>query len=347
MEILQGLVLLLVILFLFTLFSYRAPYGMKAMGALANAAIASFLIEAFHRYIGGNMFHNNFLHSVGEASGSMSGVAAATLVALSIRVSPVYAVLIGMSCNGFGILPGFVAGYISAFVVKFLEKKLPAGLEFLAILIIAAPFSRELAHLMDPIVNITLGKIGSIISSATNDNPVIMGVILGGLITVISTSPLSSMALTAMLGLTGLPMAIGGLAVAASAPMNFIFFKRLKICSTKDTIAVAIEPLTQADVVAANPIPIYTTNFVGGAIAGIITALFHLVNNAPGTASPVPGLLVLFGFNDVIKVIIAALLCGITTAIIGYIGVIVFREYPIRSASEIRGTPPEAEKSRF
>ena len=60
------------------------------------------------------------------------------------------------------------------------------------------------------------------------------------------------MALTAMLGLTGLPMAIGSLAVAASAPMNFIFFKRLKICSKKDTIAVTIEPLTQADVVSAN-----------------------------------------------------------------------------------------------
>ena len=158
--------------------------------------------------------------------------------------------------------------------------------------------------LMDPLVNATLGKIGSMISVATTESPIIMGIMLGGLITVISTSPLSSMALTAMLGLTGLPMAIGSLAVAASAPMNFIFFKRLKICSKKDTIAVAIEPLTQADVVSANPIPIYMTNFVGGALAGIITSLFQLVNNAPGTASPIPGLLVLFGFNDVVKVTI-------------------------------------------
>ena len=109
--------------------------------------------------------------------------------------------------------------------------------------------------------------------------------------------------------------------------MNFIFFKRLKICSKKDTIAVAIEPLTQADVVSANPIPIYATNFVGGALAGIITSLFQLVNNAPGTASPIPGLLVLFGFNDVVKVTIAAILCGIVTTIVGYIGSIVFRKY--------------------
>ncbi|WP_249685798.1 PTS sugar transporter subunit IIC, partial [Bacillus velezensis] len=78
-----------------------------------------------------------------------------------------------------------------------------------------------------------------------------------------------------------------------------------------DTIAVAFVPLTQADVSSANPIPIYATNFVGGALAGIITSLFQLVNNAPGTASPIPGLLVLFGFNDVVKVTIAAVLCGI------------------------------------
>ena len=82
------------------------------------------------------------------------------------------------------------------------------------------------------------------------------------------------------------------------------------------------------------------TNFVGGALAGIITSLFQLVNNAPGTASPIPGLLVLFGFNDVVKVTIAAILCGIVTTIVGYIGS-VFRKYPIRSADEIRGVTSE------
>ncbi|WP_416906721.1 PTS sugar transporter subunit IIC, partial [Paraclostridium sordellii] len=39
-------------------------------------------------------------------------------------------------------------------------------------------------------------------------SPIIMGIIIGGFFTLISTSPLSSMALTAMLGLTGVPMAI-------------------------------------------------------------------------------------------------------------------------------------------
>ena len=39
-QILIGTALLLVVLALFTLFSYKAPQGMKAMGALANAACA-------------------------------------------------------------------------------------------------------------------------------------------------------------------------------------------------------------------------------------------------------------------------------------------------------------------
>lgn len=72
--------------------------------------------------------------------------------------------------------------------MKFLEKKLPAGVEFLAILFIAAPISRGMAMLMDPLVNATLGKIGSMISVATTESPIIMGIMLGGLITVISTS---------------------------------------------------------------------------------------------------------------------------------------------------------------
>ena len=67
------------------------------------------------------------------------------LVPLALGVSPVYAVLTGLAVSGFGILPGFIAGYLISFVVKFLEKKVPAGLDFIAIIIIAAPLSRLIA----------------------------------------------------------------------------------------------------------------------------------------------------------------------------------------------------------
>ncbi|WP_449579171.1 PTS sugar transporter subunit IIC, partial [Pseudomonas aeruginosa] len=75
--------------------------------------------------------------------------------------------------------------------------------------------------------------------------------VLGGIITVVGTAPLSSMALTALLGLTGAPMAIGAMAAFSSAFMNSALFHRLKLGDRKSTISVGIEPLSQADIVSA------------------------------------------------------------------------------------------------
>ena len=336
MNIIFGTILLLIVLGLFTLFSYKAPNGMKAMGALANAACASFLVEAFHDAFFGGVLNIGFLQSVGAANGSLGGVAAAILVPLALGVSPVYAVLVGLACSGFGILPGFIAGYLISYVVKFLEKKVPAGLDLIAIIIIAAPLSRLIASGMTPIVNSTLLKIGDVLLSSANSSPIIMGIILGGILTVVATAPLSSMALTAMLGLTGVPMAIGALAVFGSSFMNYVFFGKMKFGSKKDTIAVAIEPLTQADIISANPIPVYVTNFIGGALSGIIVSLMGLVNMTPGTATPIAGFAVMFAYNPAIKVLIAAAGCILVSVISGYIGYFIFKNKKILTADEIR-----------
>lgn len=60
MQVLIGTVLLLLVLGLFTLFSYKAPYGMKAMSALAGAACASFLVEVFHSAFFGSILNIQF-----------------------------------------------------------------------------------------------------------------------------------------------------------------------------------------------------------------------------------------------------------------------------------------------
>lgn len=337
MQIIQGIALLLLVLSLFSLFSIKAPNGMKAMGALANAAVASFLVEAFQRYVGGDMLQLDFLREVGITAGNMGGVAAAALVPLAMGVSPVYGLMIGVACGGQGLLPGFIAGYLISFLVKMFERKMPAGLDLIACIVVAAPLARLLAKLVSPIVDATLLNIGSIISATATNNPVIMGIILGGVITVVATAPLSSMALTAMLGLTGLPMAIGALSVMGSSFMNFVFFHRMKFGDLRTTISVAVEPLTQADLISANPIPIYVTNFFGGAAAGVVVALFELVNNATGTATPIAGLIVMYGFNDPVTVTITAVLCALVGAGSGLLGSFLFRNYPIRTVAEVRG----------
>ncbi|EPZ55478.1 phosphotransferase system, EIIC family protein [[Clostridium] sordellii ATCC 9714] len=284
MEVLKGTLLLLMVLTAFSVFSYKAPHGMKAMGALASAACATFLVEAIQFSLLGETIGIPFLSQLGSISGGLGGLAAATLVMLSLGVSPVYSMLLGITCSGLGILPGFIAGYLMSFVVKFIEEKVPPGLDLLVVIILMAPLTRFIGVNLEPVVNSTLLAIGDIIAGSTNSSPIIMGIIIGGFFTLISTSPLSSMALTAMLGLTGVPMAIAALPISATSFANFILFKKLKFGDTRDTISVVIEPLTQADIISANPIPIYVTNFISGALGGIVVSAMGLVNNAPGTA---------------------------------------------------------------
>ena len=337
MEILKGTVLLLIVLAGFSLFSLKAPKGMKAMGALAGAATASFLVEAFQYYVGGDLLGFAFLKDVGAAAGSMGGVAAAALVPIALGVNPTYAILVGVSVAGYGILPGFLAGYVLSFIVPQIEKRVPQGLDLIVTICFAAPLSRAIAMYSSPLVNSTLLNIGGILESASHASPVLMGIILGGIITVVATAPLSSMALTAMLGLTGTPMAIGALSVMGSSFMNGVFFHRMGFGDKKTTIAVAIEPLTQADIISANPIPVYVTNFIGGALAGTIVALYGLVNQATGTATPIAGLMVMYGFNNPLVVTKVALMCAAAGIFAGWLGSIIFKNYKIKTIYDIRG----------
>lgn len=348
MNLLIGVIFLGIVLCLFTLFTSKAPNGGKAMGALANAAIASFLVEAFHKYVGGDLIGIPFLGDLGEVAGGLGGVAAAGLVALAMGVSPVYAFVIAVACGNMDLLPGFIAAYIASFGMKWMEEKLPDGLDLIAAIIIIAPITRLIAIGTTPLVDASLLQIGNIIKESTTSSPILMGIVLGGIITVVATAPLSSMALTALLGLTGTPMAIGALAVFGSSFMNFVLFKRMKFGDRKTTISVAIEPLSQADIVTANPVPVYITNSMGGAISGVIIAMFGLVNDATGTATPIAGLMVMFGFNNALTVITVAVMCAVSSAICGYLGSLIFKNYPIITKDELQnGTMPKKVKKYY
>ena len=337
MEVIKGTLLLLAVLTAFSVFSYKAPHGMKAMGALASAACATFLVEAIQFSLLGNTLGIPFLSELGSINGGLGGLVAASLVMLALGVSPVYSMLLGITCSGLGILPGFIAGYLMSFAVKYLEEKVPPGLDLLVMVIVMAPITRLIGVSLEPVVNSTLLTIGEVIAGSTNSSPIVMGLIIGGFFTLISTSPLSSMALTAMLGLTGVPMAIASLPISATSFANFILFKKLKFGDTRDTISVVIEPLTQADIISANPIPIYVTNFISGALGGVVVSAMGLVNNAPGTAAPSAGLPVMFAFNPAKEVLICMAICAVISSIVGFAASYIFRNHKVVTAAEIRG----------
>ena len=322
-----GMGLLLLMLAGFSLFSMKAPKGSAAMSGLANAAVATFLVEAVHRYISGDLLGSAFLGEVGSVSGSLGGVASAILIPISMGANPLFAVVAGVAVGGYSILPGFVVGYLIGFIAPVIEKHLPAGLDTILGALLLAPIARGIAFLTDPVVNAAMGYIGNTITAATDQSPVLMGFLLGGIIKMICTSPLSSMALTAMLGLTGLPMGIAAIACFGGSFTNGIIFAQLKLGKPSNIAAVMLEPLTQAHIITRHPIPIYGSNFFGGGLAGIAAALLGIVNNAPGTASPIPGLLAPFAFNPPGKVLLVLALGAVGGTLAGFVGSIVFKKF--------------------
>ena len=56
-------------------------------------------------------------------------MAAAITVPIAMGGNPVFAVVAGLAVGGFGILPGFLAGYVIGLISPIIEKKLPEGLK--------------------------------------------------------------------------------------------------------------------------------------------------------------------------------------------------------------------------
>ena len=61
--------------------------------------------------------------------------------------------------------------------IKFLEKKIPAGLDLIVIIVLGAPLVRGIAAISNPLVETTLQNIGGVITATSTASPIMMGII--------------------------------------------------------------------------------------------------------------------------------------------------------------------------
>ena len=145
MNIILGVGTLVLVLIVMTLFLNFAPYGKQGLQALSGAACATFLPQAFLSYAIGGVFHIHFFQVIGDLAGSLAGVAVGILTCVNLGISPVFAVIVGLVLHDFKLLPAFIAAYIISFGIKFIEKKVPEGLDLIAVILIAPAVAFGLA----------------------------------------------------------------------------------------------------------------------------------------------------------------------------------------------------------
>lgn len=319
MDIILGTGTLLLVLLAMSLFLKFAPYGKEGLQALSGAACATFLPQAFLSYAIGGVFHIEFFQRIGDMAGSLSGIAVGILTGMKMGISPVFAVIIGLVLHDQKLLPAFIAAYLVSFVIKLIEKKVPEGLDLIVVILVAPALTFGIAGIISPGVMAVLKQIGGAITAVGDNNPYALAVILGLIIPVVGMTPLSSMVLTSLLGLTGVPMAIGALTCTGSSFVNFMMFRTLKIGGLGKAFAVAVEPLTQVDTIAKYPLQLYGTNAIIGVFNAIIVTMAGLVINVTGMATPIAGAIVLFGFNKAVPSIITIVAVIVTSLLLSWI----------------------------
>ena len=276
-------------------------YGVDALGAMAQGLFCSLLIGTILDTLGSQL-GLEFLVTVGGYASAMSGPAMAVAIGYALKAPPL--VLFSLATVG------YAANALGSTTLGDLAGGKGAGgpLAVLFIAVIAAELGKAVSKetkidiLVTPLVTILAGvglsalwapaigtaatAVGGFVMLATDLQPFLMGIVVSVVIGIALTLPISSAAICAAFGLTGLA---GGAAVAGCCA-NMVGFAVLSFRENRwgGLVSQGLgTSMLQMGNIVKNPriwLPAILTSAVTGPLA---TCLFHLEMNDPagGVAS--------------------------------------------------------------
>lgn len=274
-------------------------YGIDALGAMAQGLFCSLLIGTIINTLG-TQFHISFLtmtvatvngmdYTVGSMASAMSGPAMAVAIGYALRCPPLVLfslITVGFASNALGGAGGplavlFVAIFASE-IGKAVSKE--TKIDILVTPLVTIGVGIALSAWWAPVLGNAALKVGSLIMWATNLQPFLMGILVSVLVGVALTLPISSAAICAALGLTGLA---GGAAVAGCCA-QMVGFAVMSFPENRwgGLISQGIgTSMLQMGNIVKNP-RIWIAPTLTSAITGpIATCLFHLEMNGTAVSS--------------------------------------------------------------
>ena len=190
-------------------------YGIDALGAMAQGLFCSLLVGTIVKTLG-QQLGLQFLVDVGTYASAMSGPAMAVAIGFALKAPALVLfslATVGYAANAIGGAGGPLAVLVIAIVAAECGKAVSkeTKIDILVTPIVTILVGVGLACLIaKPIGNAALA-VGNAVKWATNQQPFVMGILVSVIIGIALTLPISSAAICAALGLTGLA---GGAAVA-------------------------------------------------------------------------------------------------------------------------------------
>ena len=273
-------------------------YGIDALGAMAQGLFCSLLIGTILDTLG-DQLGLAFLVEVGGFASAMSGAAMAVAIGYALQAPPLVLfslATVGYAANALGstTLDGgkgaggplavlFIA-VIAAELGKAVSKETKVDLLVTPLVTILS--GAALSALWAPAIGTAASSVGELIRWATVLQPFWMGILVSVVIGIALTLPISSAAICAAIGLTGLA---GGAAVAGCCA-NMVGFAVLSFRENRwgGLVSQGIgTSMLQVGNIVKNPkiwLPAILTSAITGPLA---TCVFHLEMNDPsgGVAS--------------------------------------------------------------
>ena len=201
-------------------------YGIDALGAMAQGLFASLLIGTILNTVG-TQFGVGFLtaqiitingtgYTIGGLASFMSGPAMAVAIGYALQAPPLVLfslVTAGYACNALGGAGGPLAVLFVAIIAAECGKAVSkeTKVDILVTPLVTIFVGVGLSMLIAAPIGAAASQVGTLIMWATEQAPLIMGILVSVIVGVALTLPISSAAICAALGLTGLA---GGAAVA-------------------------------------------------------------------------------------------------------------------------------------
>jgi hypothetical protein len=263
-------------------------YGVDALGAMAQGLFCSLLIGTILNTIG-QQFGIPYLETVGGFATAMSGPAMAVAIGYALNCPPLVLfslIAVGSAANSLGGAGGPLAVLIIAIVAAEFGKAVSkeTKVDILVTPAVTIFVGVALSTLIAPPIGQAASAVGQLIMWATDLQPFFMGILVSVMVGIALTLPISSAAICAALGLTGLA---GGAAVAGCCA-QMVGFAVMSFHENRwgGLVSQGIgTSMLQMGNIVRNPriwIPPILTSAITGPIA---TCVFHLQMNGAAVSS--------------------------------------------------------------
>lgn len=268
--------------------SFLGGIIVRSLSAMAQGLFASLLIGTIIKTIGQQM-GLPLVVEAGSFAMSMAGPAMAISIAYAMHASPLVIfsmAAVGMAANTMGGAGGPLAVFVISLIATGFGY-LVGGRTKIDILItplVTIGVGVAISYLMAPAIGTAASSVGNLIMWATTQQPFVMGILVSVIVGMALTLPISSAAICAALGLTGLA---GGAALAGCcAQMVGFAVMSINENGINGLISQGLgTSMLQMGNIVRNP-RIWLPPIIVSAITGpLATSLFHLEMNGPAISS--------------------------------------------------------------